>query len=480
MKKRIWWLIAVSMLLMGVGMVGSQAVLKAASVQQKGAKNDLIAVTAGASGSQALSLDDIAAIQSAVDGSRLSWWAAGRGSIGTDERNTQADVYAVSGEFQDFHPVQMLYGSFIPRTSAGSMACVLESDLAYRLFGTNNAVGLEVQFMGKTFQVCGVCKTDSSLLGLMSGNGGFRAYVSGDDLVNTGKMTIGGFEALVPAGAPGESLQSITSAMQSQSISTGGFLIEDKTDQMRLDGEVALIPLVLFSISAFFVLLAFFIRVCRGVFRESLALLHDAYFGDALGALAWKLAKVVLLFAASVGLCWAALAATGLNFYLPAKYIPSSWIDPSFYSGLVKSESQAAIAAQAYPRQWWDIAYAGAVRLSGILNSVAILGIAVSALSLRALRSDRRLAAAFDPESRARGVWDAPVFWILAFLSFCGAVLIDMWMGLPLQSGLGALLAIAIVLGIWAVNMHREELERLFFREEFSSSHKKEESAADV
>lgn len=462
MRQRIWWLIAAAVLLAGVGMMGSQAVLKAVSGPAAG-PSDLISVTEGSSSNAALKLDDIDAIESAIDGAKLSWWAVGRGAIGADERNTQAEVYAVSGAFEDFHHMDMLYGSFVPRAEGG-MAAVLESDLAYRLFGTENAVGLEVKFMGMTFQVCGVCRSDSSLLGMTSGNGSFRAYVSGDGLISAGKMSIGGFEALVPRGAPGESLQSVTAAMQSQNVSTGSFLIEDKTEQAQLNGEKALIPLILLAVSAMLVLLAFFIRICRGVVRESIAILKDSYFRDVWGALLWRLGKLVLLLGASAGVCWLMWEGVGLKFFLPAKYIPASWIDLTFYTDLIKSESQAAIAAQAYPRQWWDIACSGAVGLSGTFNILALAGCIAAALSLRALRADRRLAAALAPGGKTRGVWDAPVLWLLALLSFCAAMLFDAWIGLPLYSQLGALLTLALALGAWALNMHKEELEKFFFK----------------
>jgi heme/copper-type cytochrome/quinol oxidase subunit 2 len=465
---------------MGLGMMGSQAVLKAATPATSG--NDLITASAtGTSGnssgntSTAVTLDDLTAVQSAIEGSSLSWWAESKGTIGTDARNTQADVYAVSGAFGDFHHMDMLFGSFIPRTRSGGMACVLESDLAYRLFGTQNAVGLEVQFMGKTFQVSGIVKSDPSLLGMLSSDGAFRAYISGYDLIDQKKMTVGGFEMLVPRGAPGESLQAVKSAMQSQNIGTGSFQLTDQTDQMKLDAEIALIPLVLLGVCAALVLIAFFIRAMRGMFRESLALVHEDYFSNVAGSIAWKLGKLVILLGVSVGVVLLIFKGIGLNFYLPAKYIPSSWIDPSFYSGIIKTGAQNAIAAQAYPRQWWNIAYSSAVSLSGILNAVAVIGLIASSLSLRALRADRRYAAEIERSKKARGVWDAPVLWILAFASFCGVMIMEAWMGLPVETSLGALLALALSLGVWALAMHKEEAERLFFKEEFSVRHKKDE-----
>jgi hypothetical protein len=472
MKKRIWWLIALGVLLMGVGMLGSGAILGAGR-STPGTGLDLISVTAGTgtANTTPLALDDIAAVQTAMEGSKLSWWANGQGTIGTDARNTQADVYAVSGAFQDFHHMNMLYGSFLPRTDAGAMAVVLDSDLAYRIFGTYNAVGLEVQYQGMTFQVCGVAEADSSLLGLMSGNGMFRAYVSGYDLISTGKMTIGGFEAAVKHGAPGESLSAVKTAMQGQSISTGSFLFQDRSEQQQLDAEVSLLPMILLWVTAIIVLLLFFLRSARGIGRESLSILRDSYFRNAWDALLWRFVKVLALLGGSVGLCWLMWASMGFGFYLPAKYIPGSWIDPTFYSGLIKTESQAAIAATAYGKLWWDNAYDAAVRLSHMLDMAAVIGMIITAFSLRVMLSDRNLLQAVDTGSKTPGLWDAPLLWLLALASFGLTLLLTIGTGLPIFNGLKLLLALALGLAAWAVGLHRARLEELLYPKQVSSGY---------
>lgn len=460
MKNRMWWLIAAGIVLMGLGMLGSGAFL-AAGRGNANPSADLIGVTAQTgSTSAAMTLDDISAIQAAMEGSKLSWWANGKGSIGTDTRNTQADVYAVTGAFQDFHQMDMLYGSFLPRTEAGGMAAVLDSNLAYRIFGTENAVGMEVKYQGKTFEVCGVVKADGSILGLMSGNGLYRAYVSGYDLISTGKLSIGGFEATLPRGAPGQSLAAVKAAMQSQSISTGSYLFEDMAEQLQMDAEIALIPYVLFWVSAALLLLILCIRAARGIGSEALAIIRDDYFRNTWDALLWRFVKLLLTIGAGAGLCWLMWDCIGLKFILPSKYIPGSWIDPTFYTGLIASESQAAIAAQSYTRMWWDLSYDAAVRLSRMLDVLAVLGGIIAALSLRVLLAERKAAPAKD----TAGLWDITWLWLLAFVSFGATMLLTTVTGLPLFTGIKGFLVLALGLLAWAALLHSRELETLLYK----------------
>lgn len=471
MKYKIWWLIAAGVLLMGIGMTASQAALQAGSPTVPGGY-DLISATAGGSSAQgaAMTLDNISEIQALVKDSKFSWWAAGQGTIGTDDRSTSAQIYAVSGAFQDLHHMDMLYGSFLPRSGAGATAAVLDSALAYRIFGTQNAVGMEVKYSGRTFQVCGVTRADDSLIGLMSGGGQFRAYLSGYDLIATNKLSIGGFEAIVSRGAPGESLQAVKTAMTTEGISTGSFLFRDLTEQQQLNKEVSVLPLVLLALSAIIILLVFFLRAVRGIARQSIAILRDGYMRDVWGALLWQLTKIVLLAGASVGLAALLWSNVHLDFLLPAKYIPSSWIDLTFYKTLIQTESQAAVAALAYAPQWWDTKAAAAVGLSRGLGLLATAGILTAALSLRALWADRRHAAALAPRIKPTGAWDVPALWGLAFLSLGLSLLLAIGTGLPIYAGMNVLVVLALGLAVWALAMNREKLEGLLYKSPLQST----------
>lgn len=467
MKHRIWWIIAAGVLLMGLGMMGAGAVLKDGSpTVPQGC--DLISVTAGTNASQssaALTLQNISDMQTNLKGAMLSWWAEGTGAVsttGTVSGNAQADVYAVAAAFQDLHPVRMVYGTFLPRVENGSHAVVLDSSLAYSLFGTENAVGMDIQFSGITYQVCGVYRADSSLLGLLTGGSLPRAYITGYDLISSGKLTIGGYEAILPHAAPGVSLQSVQSAMQTEGVPTSAFYMTDKTQQVALDTEVSLAAQALLAISAMLVLLLFFLRVARGIFREALAILNSSYLSQVWGSLLWRLVKIVLILTGFAAMCWLLWSCVGLNFNLPAKYIPGSWIDTTFYTTLIKTESQAAIAARNYPLLWWDAAYNGAVGLSHGLDLIAMLGMVLTALGLRALWADRKTAGA-DPRA-SQSLKDIPALWGWAVLSVVAFLLMNYWTGLPLRTAWGALGVLALSLSVWACAMHKTRFESFFYK----------------
>ncbi len=464
MKHRIWWLVALGVLLMGLGLNGARAVMAAGSAAVPEGV-DLIEVTVGSEAQSAVGLDALAEAQAQLEGSRLSWWALGRGTIGTDDRNTIADVYGVTGAFQDFHHMDMLYGSFLPRTRNGSNAVVLESDLANRLFGTENAVGLAVEFMGVTFQVCGVCRTDSSILGLVSSNSQFRAYVTGYDLVNTGKLEIGGMEALLPEAAPGVAMQTLKTALQEQGLPTASMLFADSTDRRRVDDQLTSLPLAAVSLSAMAVLLAIVLRSARGLFLEARGILREDYFRNAWGALLWRVGKLLLITVAAAALSWFLWRLVGLEPYLPAKYIPGSWIDLSFYQELIRSESQAAIEAASYSRQWWAVSRETALAIGRALNSLAVLGAVTAALSLRVLWADRKWEGASRTPVHNPGRWDIPVLWGLALLGYGLSLLLTAAVGLPLYTSTDVPAVQGIALTLWALALHRDTLDRFLFKQ---------------
>ena len=461
MKWKIWWLIAAGVLLMGVGLMGAQAVL-AAGRPSVPTGYDLLTAVAGSEGAD-ITPTDIDELKPLIEGALLNWWALGSGGISTDSKSTTADVWATTGAFQDFHHMDMLYGSFLPRAGSGATAAVLDNNLAYRLFGTENAVGLEVKFQGRTFQVCGVAHADDSLLGLMSGNGAFRAWVSGYDLVATGAMKTGGVEAFVPRGVPGEGLAKLKAAMQDQGLPTSELHFTDRSDAMRLDAEAAAIPPVLLFLSAALILVLFLVRAVKGIALEAVAILRGGYFRDVWGAIAWRLGKLLLLIGAAAGTAWLLWANAGLDFYLPAKYIPGSWIDIEFWKDLIASESQAAVSAAAWPAQWWDTAYAASVALARGLNTAAVFGMLTAALSLRALWSDRRLQYAANPNAASPGLWDVLALTALAGLSAGVTALLTAAVGLPVHPSLSAIVVLAVSLIVWALAVNRRKVEKLLW-----------------
>lgn len=82
-----------------------------------------------------------------------------------------ADVMAVVGDFFIFHPMQFTYGSAFLNDDSNPMGVVLDRDLAWKVFGAENIVGMTVEIGGEQFVVTGVVEKES--------NSGTYAYTYG-------------------------------------------------------------------------------------------------------------------------------------------------------------------------------------------------------------------------------------------------------------------------------------------------------------
>ena len=95
---------------------------------------------------------------------------------GDDEshRISAADAIGVGGDFYLFHPVKLLTGSFIYPDDFMKDGVVLDSNTAFRLFGSIDIVGMEVTVNDKPYFVRGVYEVnDDHVTKMAKADGGF-------------------------------------------------------------------------------------------------------------------------------------------------------------------------------------------------------------------------------------------------------------------------------------------------------------------
>ena len=92
----------------------------------------------------------------------LDAWSCESSMTITGERGTtEAPVYAVGGEFFEFHPLGLLSGSYLSEDSLSPDLVVLDRELAWELFGGTELVGMPVTVNGAEFVVGGVVDRES-------------------------------------------------------------------------------------------------------------------------------------------------------------------------------------------------------------------------------------------------------------------------------------------------------------------------------
>ena len=422
-------------------------------------QQDHIAVAvppAAAQASVQLTEDDIADISEALE-APVAWWGEMAGAIQTDTRSTPAEVLAVGGPFSDFHPLRMLSGSFLPRTGGADDAIVLGKDLAWQLFGAVDAVGMEVEFNGKAYTVTGVCDTDETLLGLLSASGTGRAYI---EYSSPDNIPVAGMETALPRSVPGQSLDAVKSALASQGKQASGFLIQDYTERALLDAEAAGIPMVVLAGLLTIMLVLIVKRVAAGMARSLRNDMLETYLRDSWRSVLRRLAEMLLACAAAAGVIYAIWLLTGFPFYLPARFIPDSWVNLGFYKSLIQSEAQAAIAAHAFAAQQWDILRDAGMRLSGFMNMVSVAGLAVFGAGLCLLRDARKMDADMHTGWRSEAM-DIPAVWAYFAVSLGAGFLFCAAAGLQAHLPTGTTLVLYFGLSFWAAQaLYGERIER--------------------
>ena len=86
--------------------------------------------------------------------------------------STAAQTMAVSGDFFVFHPMTFTYGSAFLNDTSNPMGVVLDRELAWKVFGAENIIGMTVEVSGQEFTVVGVVEKES--------NTGVYAYTYGE------------------------------------------------------------------------------------------------------------------------------------------------------------------------------------------------------------------------------------------------------------------------------------------------------------
>lgn len=69
-------------------------------------------------------------------------------------------LITVAGDMTKVYPGSMLYGGYL--SIGDDMGCVIDRDTAYKLFGSENAVGLTISLDNKDYTVCGIIRETGS------------------------------------------------------------------------------------------------------------------------------------------------------------------------------------------------------------------------------------------------------------------------------------------------------------------------------
>ena len=116
----------------------------------------------------------------------------GKVTLTTPRENIEVNALGVSGEFFQFHPQKLLYGSLFSQDSMMQDGIVIDEDIAWQLFGSSNVAGMQVMIGQVPHYITGVIERAGGRLERAAGLEKPVCYMSLESLQKYGKVN-GGF-----------------------------------------------------------------------------------------------------------------------------------------------------------------------------------------------------------------------------------------------------------------------------------------------
>ncbi len=113
--------------------------------------------------------------------------ASGTVSMQTERGRTETKAYGVGGDFFQFHPLQLVSGGYFSESDLMQDRVILDTDTAWKLFGSNDIIGMFVKINGIPHMVVGVYERESGYLNDAAGNDVSCVFVSHETLYRHGQ-----------------------------------------------------------------------------------------------------------------------------------------------------------------------------------------------------------------------------------------------------------------------------------------------------
>lgn len=125
--------------------------------------------------------------------------ADGKITLSNGNTSVEADAIGIGGDFFLFHPLKLLNGSFFSGNDINQDYCVIDEDMAWQLFGSNDVAGQTVTIQGIPHIVTGVIRRDEGRLEKAAGLDATVVYVSYETLTKYGRSNgLNHYEIVMP------------------------------------------------------------------------------------------------------------------------------------------------------------------------------------------------------------------------------------------------------------------------------------------
>lgn len=113
--------------------------------------------------------------------------ATGTITLEKNDKSVSVNAIGVGGEFFQFHPLKLVSGAYFSGNDVMQDYVVIDEDVAWQLFGSNNVAGQVITIKGVPHIITGVIERQQDRLSVAAGLSSSVVYVSYNSLVTYGR-----------------------------------------------------------------------------------------------------------------------------------------------------------------------------------------------------------------------------------------------------------------------------------------------------
>ncbi|MCR5279441.1 MAG: ABC transporter permease [Lachnospiraceae bacterium] len=141
--------------------------------------------------------------------------ANGQAQVSYKKTSASFKAVGVGGDYFLFHPLKLVHGNYFSDSFVGGGIVLIDTDVAWQLFGSSDVVGQLIDFNGEPYVICGVVERESGRINDLAGNNKATIYVPYSALeANESTTFINMYEALLPNPISGYAVGALTDALK--------------------------------------------------------------------------------------------------------------------------------------------------------------------------------------------------------------------------------------------------------------------------
>lgn len=268
------------------------------------------------------------------------------------QKRCRTDVFGVNYLYPKYHQLDMIRGSFFSQRdeAEANRVAVIDREIAWELFGSFDALGMEIKLLDKSFKVIGVFAEGDSIVHRISDNGTPDVYIPIqvlNELYPNAGITY--MEAVTEdTTTVGENEDRLVEAIAATGKNPYDYKIIDYNIKRELMEQK---PSIIIFMMGIVIILAFarygLLNIRDGVliFRRGLKV---DYFVNILKKSWLELLKLLLGLLLSLLAIFFIWQLIRFDMFIPKRHIPEELIDLGHYINLVKEDIRGSIDSLGY------------------------------------------------------------------------------------------------------------------------------------